>query len=88
MSPSWKEKREIFLRLGTHQYEKPAQLPLCKAVSDSAINRLLNAENNVEPVGDLILVFSEKLLYVNGFPPVKAGFMSEARANIIYFILK
>ena len=74
MSQTWKEKREIFLRLGTHQYEKPVQLPLCKAVSDVAINRLLNAENHVEPIGNFIFVFSEQLLYINGLPSVKEGF--------------
>ena len=74
MSQTWKEKREKFLRLGTHRYDRPTQLPLCKAVSDGAINRLLNAENHVEPVGNFILVFCEKSLYINGFPPVKAWF--------------
>ena len=71
MSRTWREKRQIFLRLGTHQYKRPAQLPLCKAVSDVGINRLVNAENHVEPIGNFILVFSKQLLYINGLPLAK-----------------
>ena len=82
MNETWKEKREIFLRLGTHQYERPAQLPLCEAVSDVATNKLLNAENHVEPIGDFAIVYSEKSLYINALPSVKEGFKIDARERI------
>lgn len=74
MSQTWKEKRELLLSLGTHQYQKPTQLPMCEAVCDSTINRLPNAENLVKPVGRFIYVNSERLLYINGLPSVQKGF--------------
>ena len=74
MSRTWEEKRELYLTLGTHCYQKPNQLPVCDVVLDTAINRLANAENFVEPVQPFIYVFCERLIYINGLPSAKKGF--------------
>ena len=75
MSQTWEEKRELFLTLGTHHYQKPIQLPVCKAVSDTAINRRSNADNYVEPLQPFIYVGSERLLFVHGLPSAKKRFL-------------
>ena len=67
-SSTWEEKRELYLTLGTHCYQKPNQLPVCEAVSETAIKRRRNAENFVEPVQPFIYVFCERLIYINGLP--------------------
>ena len=75
---TWKQKRELFLRLGTKEYPKPAQLPVCVPVLDFAENKLKNAENFVEPVGyDDIFIYSDTLLSVCGIPIPKKGFSSD-----------
>ena len=72
----WDEKRELYLTLGTHHYQKPIQLPVCKAVFETAVNRLSNAENFVEPILPFIYVFCERLIYINGLPSVKKGVLN------------
>ena len=77
MSETWKEKRKLLLSLGTHKYEKPTRLPpysVCKAVLDTAENRLLKADNDVGPIEPFIYVYSDQLLYVNGLPAAKERF--------------
>ena len=71
---TWEQNRKLLLSLGTNKYRKPAQLPLCEVVYDTPRNRLTNAENHVEPFGDLIFVYSTRVLYVSGFPLPKGGF--------------
>ena len=75
MSQTWEEKRELYLTLGTHHYQKPIQLPDCEAVLETAINRRSNAENFVEPVQPFIYVVFERLIYINGLPSAKKGFL-------------
>lgn len=74
MSQLWEEKREFYLTLGTYHYQKPIQLPVCEVVLDTALNRRSNTENFVEPVKPFILVFCERLIYINGLPSAKKGF--------------
>ena len=74
MSQSWQENRELYLTLGTNHYQKPIQLPVCEAVLDTAINRLSNAENVVEPVQPFTYVCCERIILINGLPSAKKGF--------------
>ena len=75
MNQTWEEKRELYLTLGTRHYQKPIQLPDCEAVLETAINRRSNAENFVEPVQPFIYVVFERLIYINGLPSAKKGFL-------------
>lgn len=74
MSQTWEQKRELYLTLGTHHYQKPIQLPVCEAVLETAINRRSDANNFVEPVQPFSYVFCERLIYINGLPSAKKGF--------------
>ena len=75
MSQTWQQKRELFLRLGTKEYQKPAQLPECEPVLNIAENKLVNAENYVKPVrSDVIFIYSDMSLSVCGIPFLKEGF--------------
>ena len=93
MSQTWEEKRKLLLSLGTKTYPKPTQLPLqfvvnfmgtdgdylsCDIVFDSARNRLEYAENCVEPVESFAFVYSEKRVFVCGFPWPKKGFRQKS----------
>ena len=88
MGETWEQKRKLLLSLGTQTYRKPTELPLqffdtfmgpdedflsCEIVFDSARNRLEYAENYVEPVESFAFVYSEKRVFVCGFPWPKKG---------------
>ena len=95
MGQTWEQKRKFLLSLGTKTYRKPTQLPLQFAdklfigtdgdylsydiVFDSARNRLEYAENCVEPVESFAFVYSEKRVFVCGFPWPKKGFRHKSR---------
>ena len=75
MSETWEQKRNLFLHLGTQEYQKPNQLPSCVPVLDFAKNKLINAENYVEPIRpDDTFVYSDTELIVCGLPFPKKGF--------------
>ena len=71
---TWEQNRKLLLSLGMNNYRKPAQLPICEVVFDTPRNRLHDAENHVEPFGDLTFVYSATALYVSGLPLPKKGF--------------
>ena len=88
MVKNWEQKRKLLLSLGTKTYRKPTQLPLQlfdnflgtdedflsrEIVFDSARNRLEYAENYVEPVQSFAFVYSEKRVFLCGFPWPKKG---------------
>ena len=94
MRQTWEQKRKLLLGLGTKTYKKPKQLPLqfvdkfmgpdgdflsCEIVLDSARNRLEYAENYVEPVESFSFVYSERRVFVCGFPWPKKGFRKNSR---------
>ena len=94
MSQTWEQKRKWFLSLGTKKFRKPAQLLLnlvdnfidpdgdylsCEIVFDSGRNRLTDAENYVEPVGPFAFVYSERRVFVCGFPWPKKGFRLKSK---------
>ena len=94
MDPTWEKKRKLLLSLGTKKYCKPTQLPLqfvdkfmgpdgdflsCEIIFDSARNRLEYAENYVEPVESFSFVYSERCVFVCGFPWPKKGFRRKSR---------
>ena len=75
MSENWEQKRNLLLRLGTQEYQKPTQLPPCVPVLDFAKNKLTNAENYVEPIRpDDTFVYSDTELFLCGLPFPKKGF--------------
>ena len=77
MSETWEQKRNLLLRLGTQEYQKPIQLPSSVPVLDFAKNKLTNAENYVEPIrSDNTFVYSDTELYVLGLPFPKKGFIN------------
>ena len=92
MRQTW--ERNLPLSLGTKTYKKPTQLPLqfvdkglgpdgdflsCEIIFDSARNRLEYAENYVEPVESFSFVYSERCVFVCGFPWPKKGFRRNSR---------
>jgi len=83
MSEIWEQKRNLLLRLGTQEYQKPIQLPSSVPVLDFAKNKLTNAENYVEPIrSDNTFVYSDTELYVLGLPFPKKGFHYQLRNEL------
>jgi len=78
---TWEQNRKLLLSLGTNKYRRPAQLPKCEVVFETPRNRLTNAENHVEPFGDLTFVYSARALYLSGLPLPKKGFLRIKKWN-------